>query len=71
MAPARAPSGLRGVPLELYVVLLSIVSELVAFTGVGLIARWGEVVQSGSPLWAAAACRYGLLLSRAHWARRS
>lgn len=45
--PTHAPSGLPGVPLELYVVLLSIVSELVAFTGVGLIARWGEVV----PCW--------------------
>ncbi|MFG2090505.1 MULTISPECIES: hypothetical protein [unclassified Spirillospora] len=31
------------VPLEVYVVLLSIVSELVAFTAIGLIARWGEV----------------------------
>ncbi|MBF8185522.1 hypothetical protein ITP53_07185 [Nonomuraea sp. K274] len=30
-------------PMELYVVLLSIFSELVAFAAVGLIARWGEV----------------------------
>lgn len=45
--PTHAPSGLPGVPLELYVVLLSIVSELAAFTGVGLVARWGEVV----PRW--------------------
>ncbi|MFZ0377096.1 MAG: hypothetical protein WCD11_23025 [Solirubrobacteraceae bacterium] len=45
--PTHAPSGLPGVPLELYVVVLSIVSELAAFTGVGLIARWGEVV----PRW--------------------
>lgn len=30
-------------PLEVYVVLLSVLSEAVAFTAVGLIARWGEV----------------------------
>ena len=30
-------------PMELYVVLLSIFSELLAFTAVGLIATWGEV----------------------------
>ncbi|NVI86826.1 hypothetical protein [Actinomadura sp. BRA 177] len=30
-------------PMEAYVVLLSVFSELVAFTAVGLIARWGEV----------------------------
>ncbi|MER5935480.1 hypothetical protein [Streptomyces sp. NPDC002054] len=30
-------------PIELYVVLLSVVSELVAFTAVGLVATWGEV----------------------------
>ncbi|XRQ12510.1 hypothetical protein ACN3XK_16930 [Actinomadura welshii] len=29
--------------LEIYVVLLSIFSEAVAFTAIGLIARWGEV----------------------------
>jgi hypothetical protein len=29
-------------PMELYVVLLSIFSELLAFAAVGLIARWGE-----------------------------
>lgn len=34
-------------PMELYVVLLSIFSELLAFTAVGLIAGWGEVV----PRW--------------------
>jgi hypothetical protein len=33
--------------LGLYVVLLSIASELLAFTAVGLVARWGEVV----PRW--------------------
>jgi hypothetical protein len=31
----------------LYVVLLSLVSELAAFTGVGPVARWGEVI----PRW--------------------
>ncbi|NDU74317.1 hypothetical protein GWI34_16980 [Actinomadura sp. DSM 109109] len=31
------------VPLEVYVVALSIVSEVVAFTAVGLVAGWGEV----------------------------
>lgn len=30
-------------PLELYVVVLSLVSELLAFTAFGLICRWGEV----------------------------
>ncbi|MET8628836.1 hypothetical protein ABZW30_34725 [Kitasatospora sp. NPDC004669] len=30
-------------PLELYVIVLSVVSELLAFTALGLIARWGEV----------------------------
>lgn len=37
------PSGLPGVPIELYAVLLSVVSELVAFTAVGLVSTWGEV----------------------------
>jgi hypothetical protein len=36
-------SGVPGVPLELYVILMSIASELVAFTAVGLVAQWGEV----------------------------
>ncbi|MFD3488145.1 hypothetical protein [Streptomyces sp. NPDC058665] len=30
-------------PVEVYVILLSVVSELLAFTAVGLIAAWGEV----------------------------
>jgi hypothetical protein len=30
-------------PMELYVVVLSIFSELLAFTAVGLISKWGEV----------------------------
>ncbi|MET9022938.1 hypothetical protein ABZV93_23445 [Actinopolymorpha sp. NPDC004070] len=32
-----------GMPDEVYVVVLSAVSELLAFTAVGLVARWGEV----------------------------
>jgi hypothetical protein len=31
------------IPLELYVVLLSLFSEAVAFTAFGLVCRWGEV----------------------------
>ena len=30
-------------PMEVYVVILSVVSELLAFTAVGLISTWGEV----------------------------
>ena len=36
-----APSGVPGVPLGLYVIVLSIVSELLAFTAVGLVSAWG------------------------------
>jgi hypothetical protein len=36
-------------PMELYVVLLSIFSELVACAALGLIARWGEVFPSWIP----------------------
>jgi hypothetical protein len=43
------PSGVPGVPIELYVIVLSIVSELLAFTAVGLVSTWGEVV----PRWIA------------------
>jgi hypothetical protein len=38
-----ASSGVPGVPLGLYVVLLSILSELLAFAAIGLVAPWGEV----------------------------
>lgn len=34
-------------PVQVYVVLLTIASELLAFTAIGLVARWGEVV----PRW--------------------
>ncbi|MER6255799.1 hypothetical protein ABT224_31055 [Streptomyces sp. NPDC001584] len=37
-------------PLEVYVVLLSVVSELLAFTAVGLVAAWGEVVPRWIPV---------------------
>jgi hypothetical protein len=42
-------SGIPGVPLEVYVVLLSIASELLAFTAIGLIAEWGEVFPGWIP----------------------
>ncbi len=37
-------------PLEAYVVVLSLVSARVAFTAVGLIARWGEVFPRWVPV---------------------
>ncbi|MFG2874395.1 hypothetical protein ACGFYU_05180 [Streptomyces sp. NPDC048337] len=37
-------------PLEVYVVILSVVSELLAFTAVGLVAAWGEVVPRWIPV---------------------
>ncbi|WP_051466964.1 hypothetical protein [Actinomadura oligospora] len=37
-------------PLELYVVLLSVISELFAFTAIGLAASWGEVFPRWIPL---------------------
>ncbi|KUJ67389.1 hypothetical protein ACZ90_28310 [Streptomyces albus subsp. albus] len=40
--PAMFDSGI-GVGERLYVPLLSVVSELLAFTAIGLVARWGEV----------------------------
>lgn len=43
-------SGLPGVPLGLYVILLSVVSELLAFTAVGLTATWGEVFPRWIPV---------------------
>ena len=44
------PSGVPGVPIELYVIVLSIVSELLAFTAVGLVSAWGEVVPRWMPV---------------------
>ena len=43
------PSGVPGVPIELYVIVLSLVSELLAFTAVGLVSTWGEVVPPWIP----------------------
>jgi hypothetical protein len=48
--PTHAPSGLPGISLELYVVLLSLVSELAAFSAVGLVATWGENVPRWVPV---------------------
>lgn len=49
--PADASGNLPGwVPLEAYVVLLSIASELLAFTAVGLVSTWGEVFPRWVPL---------------------
>ena len=47
LVSAATSSGLRWVPLWLYVILLSIVSELLAFAAVGLVSTWGEMV----PRW--------------------
>ncbi|NIK60800.1 hypothetical protein [Kribbella shirazensis] len=44
---AGRPAYLIGFGEKLYVVCLSIVSELVALTAVGLVSRWGEV----APRW--------------------
>ncbi|MFD5317669.1 hypothetical protein [Streptomyces sp. NPDC127098] len=37
-------------PIEVYVILLSVLSELIAFTAIGLIASWGENVPRWVPL---------------------
>lgn len=51
LGPGDAQGDLPGwVPMEVYVVVLSLVSELVAFTAVGLIARWGEVFPRWVPV---------------------
>ena len=47
---SSAGSGVPGVPLGLYVVLLSIVSELLAFAAIGLISTWGEVFPRWIPV---------------------
>src|SRR5262249_5160164 len=43
-------SGIPGLPLWLYVILLSIASELLAFTAVGLVSAWGEVFPRWIPV---------------------
>jgi hypothetical protein len=50
LSSAGGSSGLPGVPLGLYVILLSAVSELLAFTAVGLVASWGERVPAWIPV---------------------
>ncbi|MCG6494081.1 hypothetical protein [Kitasatospora sp. A2-31] len=40
---AQESGNLGWLPIELYVVLLSVVSEVLAFAAVGLVAPWGEV----------------------------
>lgn len=40
----------RWLPLDVYVSLLSVFSELLAFTAVGLVASWGEVVPRWIPV---------------------
>ncbi|MFB7609661.1 hypothetical protein [Streptomyces gardneri] len=46
--PAAFDAGI-GIGERLYVVFLSVFSEAVAFTAIGLIARWGEVVPGWVP----------------------
>lgn len=48
--PATAPSGVPGLPIEVYVIVLSIASELLAFTAIGLVATWGEVFPRWLPM---------------------
>lgn len=50
LGSALGNSGMPGVPLGLYVILLSIVSELVAFSAVGLVSTWGEVFPRWVPV---------------------
>ncbi len=47
--PAAFDDGI-GVGERLYIVLLTVVSEAVAFTAIGLIARWGEVLPGWIPV---------------------
>ena len=47
---AQTSSGVPGVPLTLYVILLSVVSELLAFAAVGLVSTWGEVFPRWIPV---------------------
>jgi hypothetical protein len=49
--PPDASGGLPDwMPLGLYVLLLSVASELLAFSAVGLVARWGEVFPRWLPV---------------------
>jgi hypothetical protein len=44
------PSGVPGVPIGLYVIVLSVISELLAFSAVGLVSTWGEVFPRWIPV---------------------
>ena len=46
--PVTGPSA-PGLPIEVYVIVLSIFSEVVAFAATGLVARWGEVFPGWIP----------------------
>ncbi|MEU4197739.1 hypothetical protein AB0E69_37990 [Kribbella sp. NPDC026611] len=48
--PNGNPGHLGGVGAKIYVVSLSIVSELLALTALGLVSRWGEVAPTWLPL---------------------
>lgn len=50
LGSADIPSGIPGVSLAAYVILLSVFAELVAFTAFGLVARWGEVFPRWIPV---------------------
>lgn len=45
-------------PMEVYVVALSVVSELLAFTAVGMVATWGEHFPRWLPILVDAGCRH-------------
>ncbi|MFC4563647.1 hypothetical protein ACFO4E_17410 [Nocardiopsis mangrovi] len=47
---AKAGDARLWLPIKAYVVVLSVLSELLAFTAVGLVAAWGEVVPRRVPL---------------------
>jgi hypothetical protein len=49
LGSGAASSGVPGVPIGLYVIMLSVVSELLAFTAVGLVSTWGDVVARWIP----------------------
>jgi hypothetical protein len=54
LAPADSAASQAGdlpawLPIEVYVVTLSVFSELLAFSAVGLVATWGECFPRGTP----------------------
>ena len=52
-------------PIQVYVVVLSVLSELLAFSAVGLVARWGEVVPRWVPGLAGRRVPTGLAITAA------